>query len=186
MIRKNVEGARSAIQKLSDKTNNSVDIELNRSEFDRNLQVALPQGFPFYSLGQVELLNTSPELFTLLENPEHHFSAYRYHFKGEVQSALILFFDRDLDPGSFAEMGNIIDGKCASQLEKQHQFDVMITPPELMTVGQIRQIGLRRPQGLFKTYRYLVSDLSMNLKNKREIKFHVLILPMRMQEAGHA
>lgn len=155
-----------------------MEIALNRTALDRNLEEALPEGFSFYDLGEVKLLDSAPELFSNLEKTDHRQSAYRYFFNGDVQGALILFFDEALDPSPFAEMGNIIAGRCAGHLEKHHEFEVMISPPELMTSAQIRQIGIRKPQGLFRTYRYLNVD--------REIRVHVLILPMRLQEAGHA
>ena len=154
------------------------DIETGLPKWNNRFEEALPRDFSFYGLGNVLLSDSSGQLYQSLEKINHGHAAYRVHFKGELQGALILFFSEEWDSTLFAEMGNIIASRCANHLEKEHEMEVMITPPEPMTAAQIRQIGLRKPAGVVKTYRF--SNLG------HEIQVHVLVLSMRMQEAGHA
>lgn len=103
------------------------------------LHEAMPQEFPFYHLGRVE--RRASETLNLPEDP----AAAVFSLRGDLTGMMIVAFDRDLDPSTYAEMGNILASQLVTRLYSQRRMEVMITSPRMMMGGELRTLLARIP-----------------------------------------
>src|SRR4051812_34966083 len=84
---------------------------------------ALPEQFDFYHLGRVEL---HPDLRC---PPDQNNSSVVFRIYGDLSVWIVLFFDKDLDFSTYAELGNVLASKIITQLNTLSGIDLMVSPP---------------------------------------------------------
>src|SRR4051812_8599967 len=105
----------------------------------RLFETALPESFPFYHLGQIcpvpqetELSATESELAGV---------AFSIDCEGLLEGAiLIVFYDPDLDHDLYAEAGNVIASRLATELSRRTGGKSQISPPRRLSSTQLHSL----------------------------------------------
>lgn len=120
---------------------------------------AFPEEFDFYHLGQVKLKSAveRPNVRNIPISPinlgtvaakavgifeytsSDKLSSIGYTFNGDINCALIVSFDRNLDLSTYMELGNVLASRIATQL-CESGLDVMISAPNILTEKQLRSL----------------------------------------------
>lgn len=108
---------------------------------------AFPRNFDFYHLGKVELLRTEHSADLPLQSPDFVApgKAIAFSLYGDFRAVLVLWFPSELDQDIYTELGNLLASKVASQLSKDNQLELMISPPNPLTDSQWEQLSRKSP-----------------------------------------
>jgi hypothetical protein len=120
----------------------------------------LPRSFAFYHLGQVELrteqarkiLALSPGSAPLYPTTSSDRIAVAYSIEGDIRGLITLVFDQGLDVSTYAELGNIIASRVATDLENRHGLDVTVSPPRILRAAQVEELLNQDRPRLTRTY----------------------------------
>jgi hypothetical protein len=131
---------------------------------------ALPDYFQFYDYGTIEAQTAPSQLdFT---------HAVKFNIFGDLEALLVVLFSKDLDPSIYSEVGNILASQAVSQLNRQKELGIMISPPEVLTEKQIGIILEMKQAFITRPYAHLIGD--------QMIPLEILILPISYNGAGYA
>ncbi|MCM2278404.1 MAG: chemotaxis protein CheC [Oligoflexia bacterium] len=102
----------------------------------KNVQEALPEGFAFYSLGNLEVApagvrpEAGPELAELSEEALGELALVAFRYSGDARGVVITAFDRGLDLSIYTELGNILASRFADRLAAlEDGVGISISPP---------------------------------------------------------
>jgi hypothetical protein len=128
------------------------------------LTSALPEGFSFYHLGQVEPLPTSGRL-------DHSPSIYpdsigvAYRIQGDLRGLFIIVLDKGLDVSIYSELGNILASRLASNLSSSEDgLEIMISPPHVLNHSQLERLMRSQHPVIRKTYTHFDRNLSIPIQ----------------------
>lgn len=144
--------------------------DINFSEWS----AVLPQHFQFYHLGEV----SSKALFNKTENPLKDALAVGYQIKGDIQAVVLVIFDRGLDLSVYSELGNVLASQIANQLHSQKGFDVLISPPQILSESLFENIQRSQKPLLKRTYAHVYHNFV--------IPIETWILKALPEGVGHA
>ncbi|OFZ18365.1 MAG: hypothetical protein A2X94_12515 [Bdellovibrionales bacterium GWB1_55_8] len=140
-----------------------------------NLMNALPEQFDFYHLGTV---NLEPEhTHPISEKLPDDAMAVAFQLSGDVSAALVLHFEKGLDPSIYSEMGNVIASRVATNLSKMENLDILVSPPRLLSEKHWENLS----QGhklTGRTYLHLHRGIS--------IRLHAILINPPQGNTGHA
>lgn len=111
-------------------------------DLGRLIDRALPLEFPFYHLGLMRLEPDDASTGALIvgaRESDQHILAYR--LRGDLNALIILLVDRGLDPSTYAEAGNVLASRVATELSQERDLDVMISPPLRLDPAQLQVIA---------------------------------------------
>jgi chemotaxis protein CheY-P-specific phosphatase CheC len=114
---------------------------------------SLPENFSFYHLGEITLRDRAQmqgELPTALPNDDR--AALAYTLRGDLQAAVVLMLEPDLDLSMYSEAGNIIASRLATQLAEKHGIDVVLSAPVRLERAQLELLATAMPEFTEKTY----------------------------------
>lgn len=127
-------------------------------ELDK-LGQAMPASFAFYHLGVVEPMGpasaVSDDSYEREPLPEDC-SAVSFQIQGDFSGNLAILFDNGLDPSVYVEMGNVIASRFVTGLAREQGMDVMISPPQSLSVAQLERLdqllraGARALRGIYR------------------------------------
>jgi hypothetical protein len=141
----------------------------------------LPESFDFYHLGRVERAEPeSDSSFDLEKTLQEESSAWGYRVHGDAPALVVLLFDRVHDSSVYMELGNILASRIATGLSAGRVgVGVMISPPQALSVSQIRKLTLNRQEPLHRRYFHRFGA-------DRTVAVDALILPVPSEGTGNA
>lgn len=123
---------------------------------------ALPEGFPFYELGIVTAEST--EKITLIENSIKNCIAIGFRIYWETDAWFIVLFPQERDASLYTEMGNILASQFATRLSKDEDQELMISPPQNISISLLKKWIKTNPPITQKTYWHLFKGKSYPLQ----------------------
>lgn len=160
----------------------NIPLPKDRDEALAKLVDALPEEFPFYHLGSVEMQQPGDSQAESLEGILASLDlrvAVGFSFQGDVRSVLVMFFKEGLDISKYMEVGNILASQIANRLSVSEAIDVLPSPPRVLSTHQVHELLRNRQRSLIhKTYRHIFES--------EIIPIEVLILPVPSEEVGYA
>lgn len=138
---------------------------------------ALPESFPFYHMGNVEVSRQSQVSIEI--SPEDHV-VLGFRLLGDMRGILFVIFDRGLDLSMYTEMGNILASRFATRLSEKEDVDVMISAPAEINEEEFHR-SITVSQATRLIHRTYVHD-----HNQISIPVQMLVLPMPSEGAGNA
>lgn len=143
----------------------------SETELQQIIVRALPLRFAFYNMGEVELQQETTPI-------DEDVSAISYRMYGDVKSLLIVLFPKGLDLSLYAELGNVIASKIATQLSSDTSLDVMVSPPQILNEVQTQKLRLSQEHMIRRNYAHLYSNSLVQVET--------LILFGALEETGYA
>jgi hypothetical protein len=124
------------------------------STLERLIQ-SLPENFPFYHLGEVQLDVSQATPDSVLANADSDDRlAIAYSLQGELRGLLAVIFEQGLDISTYSELGNIIASRMATQLEAEHGLAVSISPPRILSSLQFKNLLKQGGPHLARIYQH--------------------------------
>ena len=128
------------------------------------LTSALPDGFAFYHLGQVEPLPTSGRL----DNTPSIYPdsiGIAYQIQGDLRGLFIIVLDKGLDISTYSELGNILASRMANKLSSSEEGpEIMISPPHVLNHSQLERLMRSQHPIIRKTYTHFDHGLSIPIQ----------------------
>lgn len=150
-----------------------------------HIEKALPENFPFYHLGTVELApqnegGASPARIAEILNEVELSRGAAFSLRGDVSGLLVVLFDAKLDVSTYTELGNLIASQVVNRLYELGNLDIALSPPKLVQGRQVREwVDPQRALCVARTY--------FHVHEQQKLLVRTLILPSAAAEsAGHA
>lgn len=148
------------------------------------LNGTFPAEFDFYNLGKIEILPGEPSNHLGIYEEEEFDSAQDgqilgFKLYGDFSAWLVLVLEQQTDPDTYAELGNILASKIATELYALRNWDVMVTPPEVLTSSRFRQLAKTNPLAVRRTYLH-------RLRENRILPVEVTMIPELSEGTGYA
>lgn len=142
----------------------------------RHFYEALPDHFPFYHLGEVrkELTQDPFEIAHALESSV----AIAYRLQGDIRGLFVILFRPSLDPSTYSELGNIIASRTVTRLHAEKGWDIILSPPRILSSAEIRRSRLAELPFVHRSYTHDYADY--------QVPVETLILPFITEENAHA
>jgi hypothetical protein len=106
------------------------------SESRESWSRALPEAFSFYHLGSVV---TCPHP-VLSPTFEENKTFIGFQLDADIRAILIVAFEKGLDLSLYSEMGNILASRLATEISQEIGEDVLLSPPQMLSLGLLRKI----------------------------------------------
>ncbi|MGK5086301.1 hypothetical protein WDW86_01985 [Bdellovibrionota bacterium FG-2] len=144
------------------------------------LQMALPESFPFYHLGEVTKLTPAlpHEKKIPVLAPSDELKTIGYSLQGDFQGVLLVQFDRSLDFSVYAEMGNIIASQLVTTLSARKEMDLAVSPPQKISKSVF--------QSLLKVGKDFPYHQYIHKHGNVEVTVHAWIILTSSGDRGHA
>src|SRR4051812_32425079 len=101
---------------------------------------ALPNRFPFFHLGDVELQEAAVGAADAALAETAGLQAIGYALRGELEGWLVIGVDADADFSMYSEMGNLIASGLATRLSREQGLEIMISPPQRLAPRMLSQL----------------------------------------------
>lgn len=127
------------------------------------IERALPRELPFYHLGLMRLEPAGrPEVGVGLQAHAGDQHVLAYALSGDLSAVVLLLVDRGLDLSTYAEAGNVLASRVATELARSGALDIMVSPP--LPLAPSRLGAFPGPWILDRTYLHLHQGVAATVR----------------------